>query len=64
MGCDEVFVARQSEAGLVSHVDLAFHDLKWGIVEVRPDLIRLGVPAGGYARIRATAFSLSLHTLQ
>ena len=47
MGCDEVFVERQSEAGLVSHVDLAIHDLKWGIVEVRPELIRFGVRSGG-----------------
>ena len=61
---DEVLVERQSEAGAVVQGNLNFHDPEWGIVEFRPDLIRLGVPAGGCARIRATAFSLSLHTLQ
>ena len=42
---DEVLLERQPEAGLIAQLYLAVDDSERRVVEVRPDLIRLGVRA-------------------
>lgn len=51
---DEIHVDGQAEVGFVSHVDHSVEHTEGRIVELRPNLVRLGVRAGGYVRILAT----------